>query len=165
MKTRILALGLLLALSACGKSQPDLDMLAQEYLFLELSMGLHDKAHVDAYFGPEELRAAATENALSLDQLLTASADLTERLESIDASGDAMLQMRVDGLVARLRALDTRIAINKRDYLSFDDEALALFGSQAPFLAGVGIVLVSLVLTQFMRTPTERVVVPVTAGD
>jgi predicted MFS family arabinose efflux permease len=40
-----------------------------------------------------------------------------------------------------------------------------LFGSQAPFLAGVGIVLVSLALTQFIRTPPERVAVTVTAGD
>jgi predicted MFS family arabinose efflux permease len=40
-----------------------------------------------------------------------------------------------------------------------------LFGSQAPFLVGVGIVLVSLALTQFMRTPTERVAVAVAAGD
>ena len=32
-----------------------------------------------------------------------------------------------------------------------------LFGSQAPFLVGVGIVLVSLVLTQAVRTPAEPV--------
>ncbi len=40
-----------------------------------------------------------------------------------------------------------------------------LYGSQAPFLAGVGIVLVSLVLTQFIRTPPERAAVAVTGGD
>ena len=40
-----------------------------------------------------------------------------------------------------------------------------LFGSQAPFLAGIGIVLISLVLTQFIRTPAERVAVVATAGD
>ncbi len=40
-----------------------------------------------------------------------------------------------------------------------------LFGSQAPFLVGMGIVLVSLTLTQFMRTPPERVAVVATAGD
>ena len=40
-----------------------------------------------------------------------------------------------------------------------------LFGSQAPFLAGIGIVLVSLVLTQFMRTTPEWVAVAVTGGD
>ncbi|MGA9347716.1 MAG: MFS transporter [Anaerolineae bacterium] len=39
------------------------------------------------------------------------------------------------------------------------------FGSQAPFLVGVGIVLVSLTLTQFMRPAAERVAVVATAGD
>lgn len=39
-----------------------------------------------------------------------------------------------------------------------------LFGSQAPFLAGAGIVLVSLVLTQFIRTPKEQVAVAAAAG-
>jgi len=38
-----------------------------------------------------------------------------------------------------------------------------LFGSQAPFLAGVGIVTVSLALAQFIRAPAERVTVAVTA--
>jgi predicted MFS family arabinose efflux permease len=40
-----------------------------------------------------------------------------------------------------------------------------LFGSQAPFLAGACLVLVSLVLTQFIRTPTEQVAVAATAGE
>ena len=40
-----------------------------------------------------------------------------------------------------------------------------LFGSRAPFLVGVGIVLVSLALTQFMRTPPGRVAVAATVGD
>jgi predicted MFS family arabinose efflux permease len=39
-----------------------------------------------------------------------------------------------------------------------------LFGSQAPFLVGVGIVLVSLTLTQFMRMPPKRVAVAAAAG-
>jgi predicted MFS family arabinose efflux permease len=39
------------------------------------------------------------------------------------------------------------------------------FGSQAPFLVGVGIALVSLSLTQFMRPVAERVAVVATAGD
>ena len=132
MTTRLLALTLLLALSACGQSQPDIDELAKEYLFLELSMGLHDKAHVDAYFGPEELRAAAEENALSLDEILAAAQDLAARLGGIDTGDDEMLRMRVDGLIGRLRALETRIAINKEEYPDFDDEAEALFGSRAP---------------------------------
>ena len=43
--------------------------------------------------------------------------------------------------------------------------AWELFGSQAPFLAGMGIVLISLVLTQFMHTPSERAAVAVAGGD
>lgn len=39
------------------------------------------------------------------------------------------------------------------------------FGSQAPFLVGVGIVLVSLTLTQFMRPAAERVAMIATTGD
>lgn len=129
---RLLPLALLLALSACSQSEPDLHELAQEYLFLELSMGLHDPAHVDAYFGPAALRSAAEDGALSLDQILEASKDLEGRLAAINPGGDAMLRMRIDGLIARLRALDTRIAINKEQFLDFDAESLALFGSQAP---------------------------------
>jgi hypothetical protein len=92
-------------------------------------MGLHDSGHVDAYFGPAELKAAAEETALSLDQILTASADLAERLAAIDTGDDEMFGMRIAGLIARLQALDTRIAINKGEFLSFD---MALFGSAAP---------------------------------
>jgi hypothetical protein len=109
-----------------------MDDFAQEYLYLELSMGLHDGGHVDAYFGPDELREAAELTALSLDQILKASKDLSARLSSIDPGSDEMLAMRIDGLIARLHALDTRIAINKGEYLDFDEESFALFGSTAP---------------------------------
>jgi hypothetical protein len=121
-----------LAITACGPGPADVDEFAQEYLYLELSMGLHDPNHVDAYFGPEALKSAAEDTALSLEQILEASKDLAARLSSVDVGTDKRLGMRVAGLLARLRALDTRIAINKGDLLSFDDESMALFGSTAP---------------------------------
>lgn len=132
MTKRTLALLCALVLAACGPAVPDMDELAREYLFLELSMGLHDEAHVDAYFGPEELRAGAEKSALSLDQILAASAVLARRLAIVDTGDDDMLGMRITGLIARLHALDTRIAINRGEFPTFDDESLALFGSQAP---------------------------------
>jgi len=132
MTKKIIALLCALVLTACGPAAPDMDDLAREYLYLELSMGLHDSGHVDAYFGPAELKAAAEETALSLDQILTASTDLAERLAAIDTGDDEMFGMRIAGLIARLQALDTRIAINKGEFLSFDDESMALFGSAAP---------------------------------
>ena len=132
MTRQILILTLALAISACSPAAPDVNDLAEDYLYLELSMSLHDGAHVDAYFGPEEIKTAAGESALSLDQILTASGDLASRLSTVDVGDDEMLGMRVAGLLARLQALDTRIAINKGDLPRFDDESLALFGSRAP---------------------------------
>jgi hypothetical protein len=132
MTKQLLILSAALAITACGPAPLDVDELAREYLFLELSMGLHDDAHVDAYFGPDDLRTAAEQNALSLDQILGASRDLSARLSSIDVVDDKRLGMRVAGLLARLHALDTRIAINKGELPSFDDESMALFGSTAP---------------------------------
>ena len=136
MKNKLLVLSAAFILAACDSPAPapsqNLDELANEYLFLDLSMGLHDEAHVDAYFGPEAFRDAAASEAMSLDDIRLAAGDLRDRLAAIDAGEDAMLALRVDGLIGRLAALDARIAINKGEFLDFDAESLALFGSQAP---------------------------------
>ena len=132
MTKQLLILGVALAVAACEPAPLDVDELAEEYLYLELSMGLYDAGHVDAYFGPEELKTAAEQTALSLDQIRKASTDLSARLSSINAGDDRRLAMRIAGLIARLHALNTRIAINKGDLPSFDDESMALFGSTAP---------------------------------
>ena len=65
---------LLLSLAACSGEGPvetpeDMDTLSREYLFLELGMGWHDEGHVDAYFGPEEIRVAANEAQLPLNEI------------------------------------------------------------------------------------------------
>jgi len=132
IRATLLCFAFALTLSACTPAPPDIDTLADEYLVLELSMGLHDPAHVDAYFGPEEFRTVAEERAMSLDEILAASQKLEVRLDSIDAGDDERLAMRIDGLIARLHALDMRIAINKGEYVDFDAESLALFGTVAP---------------------------------
>lgn len=107
----------------------DGNSLANEYLFLELSMGWHDSAHVDAYFGPEEIRLAANEAQLSLEQIQARALDLeTVIVEMMDES-DAD---RMDGIVRRLGALQTRIELNKGQRRSFDEESLRLFGAAAP---------------------------------
>ena len=133
MKTTILIL-VALTLAACGAPEPEVnvDDLANEYLFLELSMGEHDKAHVDAYFGPEAFREAAKKEAMSLDAISLAAEDLRDRLLAIDPGDDEMLAMRINSMVARIRALHMRIAINLGNTVDFDIESLALFGSQAP---------------------------------
>jgi len=142
MKLRIAVIFVLFSVAACGGGQPngidpvataDLDSLAQEYLFLELSMGLHDKAHVDAYFGPEDIRESANEAQLSINEVEARSAAMnTELLRAkAAAESDAMRSARIDGLTGRLAALGTRIALNRGQTLTFDEESRRLFGTTA----------------------------------
>jgi hypothetical protein len=136
MMNRFPALVAMLALAACNSPTPEpeinIDELANEYLFLELSMGLHDKAHVDAYFGPEAFRDAAESEAMSLRDIELAAGDLAQRLVDIDTGGDEMLAMRIAGLRARLQALLMRTAIIGGNPAEFDEETLALFGVETP---------------------------------
>ena len=128
MNDRLLVSLFALFLSACGSdSAPTMDDLVEEYLFLELSMGLHDPAHVDAYFGPEEIRDAATAAKPTLDEIRSRAQSLALGLERVDADTG-----RVAGLLARLRALDARIDLAQGMTGSFDEEAERLFGLSAP---------------------------------
>lgn len=128
---------LCVALVACSPSDRapaiDMDEVAREYLFVELSMGLHDSNHVDAYYGPEEIRERAETAQLGIDEIEQRALALQARLAALDADEKERVNTeRVSGLQARLRALLTRVAINRGDYLSFDEESLALFGATAP---------------------------------
>ena len=128
-----------LGLGACGETPAPLgeasvsvDELAREYLLLELGMGRHDPAHVDAYFGPADLETDADEADLSLDEILAHSRALAARLTAAGESADGAERTRIDGLVARLRALDTRIDVNRDRTIPFDEESERLFGARAP---------------------------------
>jgi len=138
MNRLIITAALSLALLSCTQSPDevappaDIKKLARDYLFLELSMGQHDANHVDAYFGPDEPNSAANNAKLSLDEILSASARLTNTLSRFDTSHDRQLAQRTAGLMARLRALDTRIAMNKGEFVDFDEESKRLFGTSAP---------------------------------
>lgn len=135
---------LLIFLVAACSSEPeeapidDLDILAAEYLMLELSMARHDGAHVDAYFGPEEIRNEAEAADLSMTKIESRAALLEHRLMNWGTgTGDAestddMQSARIDTLLGRLQALHTRIALNRGEKLAFDDEARRLFGVTAP---------------------------------
>lgn len=105
----------------------DMDQIPREYLFLELSMGLHDEAHVDAYFGPEEIRSQASDAKLSLADIDQRAAELADAL-----AGAPVDPGRLAGLLQRLQALRTRIRMNQGETLSFDEESMLLFGAVAP---------------------------------
>lgn len=116
-----------------ARATTGLDELAREYLFLELSMGQHDPNHVDAYFGPEDIRRAAEEAALALDEIEARAQDLSASLQDAGASaGGERDAARIEGLLGRLRALATRIAISRGEDMPFDEESRRLFGVAAP---------------------------------
>ena len=138
MKLRIVTFFLPLLVAACNVEPPaapveDLDTVAAEYLFLELSMALHDGAHVDAYFGPEEIRTSAQGSALPLAEIASRATAMTVRLQNWPGgSEDGTQAARIDNLMQRLGALITRIALNMGETFHFDEESRRLFGTVAP---------------------------------
>ena len=138
MKLRISLIFATFIAAACSNEPmdtrvDDLDILAAEYLLLELSMGLHDGAHVDAYFGPQEIRVNAESAALSLAEIESRASTMATRLLNWPVEpADEMQSSRIDNLAQRLRALHTRIALRKGEALSFDVESRRLFGTAAP---------------------------------
>jgi len=137
MKSKILFPLAILVLTACsggesGDDAPGIDLVAREYLFLELSMGLHDPGHVDAYFGPEEIRDTANKTRLAVDEIGERVDALKRQVDALPAATDELEQMRIDGLVGRFLALETRIAMMMGENVSFDEESRRLFGAAAP---------------------------------
>lgn len=132
-KTSIAGLLVVLSLAACTanpgtpEATVDMDKVAHEYLLLELSMGLHDEAHVDAYFGPAEIRFEAESARLPLAEIDRRAAALEQSL-----AGAPMDAGRLAGLLQRLQALRTRIRMNQGETLPFDEESMLLFGAVAP---------------------------------
>ena len=136
MKLHFSALVAALLCGACSQDEPavvDLDELARSYLFLELSMGLHDPAHVDAYFGPDELGTIATEKKLPLPDIDSLATEMTALLQGeLEQEQEPQHADRILGLLHRLTALRTRIAMQQGDQPGFDEESLLLFGAMAP---------------------------------
>jgi hypothetical protein len=96
-------------------------------------MGLHDAAHVDAYFGPEEIKSLADTEQLTLMDIEQRARSMLDELQAQTVAGAGTdREARNRGLVARLGSLLTRIALNNGETLSFDEEAERLFGTSAP---------------------------------
>ncbi|NIV19213.1 MAG: hypothetical protein GWN54_00815, partial [Gammaproteobacteria bacterium] len=125
----------LLVFFTAGAVADDLDVMAARYLVLELSLGRHDPAQVDAYFGPGEFEAAAEAAQWGLDEILERAATLNTELaqrKSIDDSAGGALRIR--HMQERLRALSTRAHMAQGTRYPFDEESRLLFGASAPHL-------------------------------
>ena len=114
------------ATTPVSASAPEnLDAAARDYIRLQLAIGEKEQGYIDAYYGPEVLRAegqalAARSDLPGLASQAAALRNLIDRLP-----GDAR---RKRFLAAQLTAAITRLRMLRGEKLSFDDEAAGLFG-------------------------------------
>ncbi|MFB0611102.1 hypothetical protein [Aurantiacibacter poecillastricola] len=132
--TRILAAAAALALASCstvpGIQPPSLDVLARDYLALQLAIGEKDPGYVDAYYGPEELaqQAAARDGQTSLGELQARAVALDATLSLIETEPGTQEAERVRYLRAMLGSAKVRLRMLRGEKISFQDEAEGLFG-------------------------------------
>ena len=131
-----LLLTLLLFASACRPAVPDprpLDAVARRYVVLGLGLGAHDPAYVDAYYGPDSLRAAAGAESLSVAEVRTAAESLIAVLgDSVPAYADTLVRLRHRYLRVQLASMAARARIVGGERLGFDQEAKALYDATPP---------------------------------
>jgi hypothetical protein len=131
-----------LLLAGCGgergasPSAPDparLDPIARRYVVLALELGHHDPNFVDAYYGPDSLKAAADAESLSVPQVRAAAESLIAVLgDRIPTYADSLVGLRHQYLRVQLSAMATRARMLGGERLSFDQEARALYDAEPP---------------------------------
>ena len=118
--------------SAGGNADPMAD-ISKEYVRLALAMGAHDKDYVDAYYGPDSLKAGAAQEHRSLDDIGRTAKSLIDRLAATGTpGGDELAQLRHQYLQKQLAAMAARVRMLKGERLSFDEESKALYDAVAP---------------------------------
>ncbi len=134
--TRLLPL--LILATSCDAARPAadpaaLDPIARRYVVLGLSLGRHDANYVDAYYGPDSLRAAADAESLTVAQVRASAESLISVLgDSVPAYEDSVVGMRHRYLRVQLGAMAARARMLGGERLSFDEEAQALYDVRPP---------------------------------
>ncbi len=119
------------SVSVCAANE--LDSIAREYVDLVLSIGEHDAAYVDAYYGPAEWLGAVKQRALTLNDLDIKLSSVSKRLATARVSGsDPMLKWRKLYLSKQLRAMEFRLRMLKGERSQFDQETAVLYDAVSP---------------------------------
>ena len=137
-------LGAMLALSlvaACRPQSPApnpavLDGVARRYVVLVLGLGRHDPNYVDAYYGPDSLKAIAARDSLTVGRIRAAAESLIAVLgDTVPAYGDSLVRLRHRYLRTQLGSLAARAGMLEGKQLKFDQEAKALYDVTPPHLS------------------------------
>jgi len=110
-----------------------LDQLAERYVRLVLSIGVHDADFVDAYYGPEEWRRDAARDQDGLAVISERAEALRDALDGFSPSGlEAPSVLRLEYLRRQVAAAVARTRMLQGTRYSFDDEARALYDVKPP---------------------------------
>jgi hypothetical protein len=114
-------------------SQNAINRISSSYISLVLAVGEHDPDYVDAYYGPEELRAAVKSEKPGLPVIRQRAIAALAELQTISPTRlDALLQLRHGYLSKQLRSLVVRVDLLGGKKLTFDDEARGLYDAAPP---------------------------------
>ena len=112
-----------------GYATSAVNSIAERFVKLALAIGVHDKAFVDAYQGPEEWREAANAEQKGLIELSIETRALINELDDLDTSDS---QARVSMLKKQLIAAQTRIEMAQGNTYPFNEETRLLYDAIAP---------------------------------
>lgn len=139
MRPRHLLLPTLALAIACRATAPaaadpaHLDAIARRYVVLGLGLGAHDPAYVDAYYGPDSLKASAAAESLTVAQVRAGAESLLAVLgDSVPAYADTLVRLRHRYLRVQLASMAARARMLGGERLSFDQEAEALYDATPP---------------------------------
>lgn len=120
--------------AASTSDNRSLDAIAEDYVLLVLSGGRFDEALVDAYYGPDALRAAAEQDSRTLEQLIDAADSLRTEVLNHDGDGNdgEFAAERRKYLEKQLRAVGTRLRMVNGASFGFEAETARIYDSIAP---------------------------------
>jgi hypothetical protein len=110
-----------------------LNQIAEIYVRLVLSVGLHDESYVDAYFGPPQVRDEVKAEKKSLSKIKLSALSLIEILNKLNVAGEEeIVQLRAKYLRGQLSSMVARVVMLQGKKLSFDEEAKSLYDANPP---------------------------------
>ena len=127
----ILLVPFALAAAPVSAARPDnLNLAARDFVRLELAIGEKEDGYIDAYYGPADLKAEGQKlsKRSSLPELQRRAEQLRARVDRLGRGASPQNARRTRFLSAQLTAAVTRLRMLRGEKLSFDDEALGLFG-------------------------------------